>query len=111
MTLFSHVHRETDVVCARHSTGRGGLANLTGVQSPPPERLEHQPGEYETTGRGGVGNFRSRSSSRDASSPRSPSGDRIMRMWQKVTHQHDPRIDEESAAPVAVGDGGPNHPE
>ncbi|KAJ7872964.1 hypothetical protein B0H13DRAFT_1723616 [Mycena leptocephala] len=40
-----------------HSTGRGGLANLTSVPSPPPDTVQHHPGAYESSGRGGAGNI------------------------------------------------------
>ena len=91
-----------------HSTGRGGLANLTGVHSPPPELSEHQAQAFETSGRGGAGNIRSRSQSRD--SPRSGSRDRISRIWHKVAHPHGRGIEEESSNAIVVdGDGPHNH--
>ncbi|KAJ7087483.1 hypothetical protein C8R44DRAFT_893190 [Mycena epipterygia] len=40
-----------------HSTGRGGLANLTFAHIPPQDAPLHVPGTYESTGRGGVGNM------------------------------------------------------
>jgi len=49
-----------------HSTGRGGSANMTAVHGPPPEHPVHAHGEYESTGRGGVGNI-----ARDQSASRS----------------------------------------
>ncbi|KAF8988106.1 hypothetical protein BDQ17DRAFT_1393430 [Cyathus striatus] len=47
-----------------HSTGRGGAANLTSVHNPGVEHVLYIPGERESTGRGGVGNIKSRSASR-----------------------------------------------
>lgn len=70
----------------RHSTGRGGRANLTDLHSPPPEAPPHQHAEFEAIGRGGAGNMvRSRSHSRDPER-RSVSRDRIAKVWQKITH-------------------------
>jgi len=48
-----------------HSTGRGGIANMS--TSPPPaiERYQHVPGGFESTGRGGDGNIKERSKSID----------------------------------------------
>ena len=56
-----------------HSTGRGGLANITDKKSPthetsPPPYYPHSPAhqqEFFSSGRGGAGNIRSRSASRD----------------------------------------------
>ncbi|KAI0701608.1 hypothetical protein C8Q76DRAFT_234960 [Earliella scabrosa] len=60
-----------------HSTGRGGRANITALHSPPLEPSSPHPNEYETTGRGGVGNMvRSRSGSREPAYTRSRSGSR-----------------------------------
>lgn len=61
----------------RHSTGRGGRANMTAMHSPPPEPASPHLHEYEMTGRGGAGNIvRSRSASRDPSHSRSRSASR-----------------------------------
>ncbi|KAG2152775.1 hypothetical protein DEU56DRAFT_907952 [Suillus clintonianus] len=84
-----HAHTQ-----ARHSTGRGGAANLTNVHSPDIERVVHRHGEFESSGRGGVGNIRSRSASRDPSG-RAPSRDTkekhgIAALWSKVSHPSNP---------------------
>ncbi|KAF9041692.1 hypothetical protein BJ165DRAFT_1349769 [Panaeolus papilionaceus] len=42
-----------------HSTGRGGLANLTSNPAPGVENVHHAPAEFASTGRGGSGNIRS----------------------------------------------------
>lgn len=55
-----------------HSTGRGGLANVTDLPAPPPDAVVHDGFLMKnadgvniySTGRGGVGNIRSRSGSR-----------------------------------------------
>lgn len=50
-----------------HSTGRGGLANVTSSPAPLPEGAPAhvaRPGEFVSTGRGGAGNIRDRSKSR-----------------------------------------------
>jgi hypothetical protein len=74
----------------RHSTGRGGAANLTNLHVPDVERVVHHHGEFESSGRGGAGNIRSRSASRDPSG-RTPSRDAkekhgIAALWSKVSH-------------------------
>jgi len=46
-------HPDTGV----HSTGRGGAANLTAAHEPHVEHYKHEGHEYESTGRGGVGNI------------------------------------------------------
>lgn len=73
---------------------------MTDLQSPSLETPPHHLVEFETTGRGGVGNIvRSRSHSRDPDG-RSTSRDRISKVWQKITHQRTPQekdIQEESA--------------
>ncbi|KAH8075993.1 hypothetical protein BXZ70DRAFT_1013089 [Cristinia sonorae] len=73
-----------------HSTGRGGVANITGVHSPPNEAHPHVNGTYEAMGRGGAGNIRSRSDSRNAEGrDRSASKDRsgISKIWNKMSRQ------------------------
>lgn len=58
-----------------HSTGRGGLANVTDLPAPPPDAVVHDGFLMKnadgvniySTGRGGVGNIRSRSGSRSRS--------------------------------------------
>ena len=40
-----------------HSTGRGGLANITSLQTPPNEVHPHIEAPYEYMGRGGAGNL------------------------------------------------------
>ena len=52
-----------------HSTGRGGLANVTAMPAPPPDavvrdRSRDAENTYYSTGRGGAGNIRDRSASR-----------------------------------------------
>jgi len=50
-----------------HSTGRGGYANITDLQSPdiePPIHITHPDDERVSTGRGGAGNIRDRSQSK-----------------------------------------------
>lgn len=84
-----HAHAQ-----ARHSTGRGGVANLANVHSPDIERVVHRHGEFESSGRGGAGNIRSRSASRDPSG-RTPSRDTkekhgISALWSKVSHPSSP---------------------
>ena len=60
----------------RHSTGRGGAANITPLHAPniegvpPPTAAHHQAHlhhgqEFYSSGRGGAGNIRSRSQSRE----------------------------------------------
>ena len=89
-----------DIVPVRHSTGRGGLANMTALHSPPPEGVLHHDVTYEVMGRGGAGNIiRSRSASRDPESrTRSPSGDRhgIAKLWNKMSRSHSRDIDSDS---------------
>ncbi|KAG7096707.1 hypothetical protein E1B28_004121 [Marasmius oreades] len=69
-----------------HSTGRGGLANIS--HSPPPgvesyrASVNNQTG-FESTGRGGAGNMRERSASRE---PRSQSRGRVAEILQRVVH-------------------------
>jgi len=41
----------------RHSTGRGGVANVTAAHEPNVEHHKHEAQNYESTGRGGVGNI------------------------------------------------------
>lgn len=84
-----HAHAQ-----ARHSTGRGGAANLTNTHSPDIERVIHHHGEFESSGRGGAGNIRSRSASRDPSG-RTSSRDAkekhgIAALWSKVSHPSGP---------------------
>ncbi|PIL27393.1 hypothetical protein GSI_10541 [Ganoderma sinense ZZ0214-1] len=91
-----------------HSTGRGGRANLTSKHTPPLESVSAHPYEFETTGRGGVGNMiRSRSSSREPdqsrsrSASRTPSKDRassLARILNRVG-LHSPREGEGSESP------------
>jgi len=66
-----------DSIPTSHSTGRGGYANITDVRSPdiePPIHVTHPDNERVSTGRGGVGNIRSRSQSkvRDQPEPHVP---------------------------------------
>ena len=52
-----------------HSTGRGGLANLTEKHTPGVEGVPYQSnaneGDYVSQGRGGAGNIRARSRSKE----------------------------------------------
>ncbi|KAI0795640.1 hypothetical protein C8Q75DRAFT_711651 [Abortiporus biennis] len=69
-----------------HSTGRGGIANITSMNSPTMEAAPIYSSEFETSGRGGAGNIRSRSASRDPngrSGSKDPHG--IAKIWNKVT--------------------------
>ncbi|KAG0696062.1 hypothetical protein DFH29DRAFT_240084 [Suillus ampliporus] len=84
-----HAHAQ-----ARHSIGRGGAANLTNVHSPDIERVAHHQSDFESSGRGGAGNIRSRSASRDPSG-RTLSRDAkekhgIAALWSKVSHPSSP---------------------
>ncbi|KAM5534744.1 hypothetical protein V8D89_011608 [Ganoderma adspersum] len=100
---LKHAHAE-----GVHSTGRGGRANLTSKHTPPLESVSAHPHEFETTGRGGVGNMiRSRSGSREPdqsrsrSASRTPSKDRassLARILNKVG-LHSPRDGEGSESP------------
>ena len=105
----------TDAGCS-HSTGRGGRANITALNSPPLEPSSPHPNEYETTGRGGRGNMvRSRSASRE---PRSRSGSRVRdssglaRILGKVG-LHSPRGEDDGAphmrAVAEDGEAAPAH--
>ncbi|KZT66530.1 hypothetical protein DAEQUDRAFT_446799 [Daedalea quercina L-15889] len=70
----------------RHSTGRGGLANITAMTSPPPDSpTPLSPHQAEYSGRGGVGNIfrsRSRSASKDRGGAH-PEG--LKKIWNKVS--------------------------
>lgn len=62
---------------SRHSTGRGGIANLTSAPAPAIEHehphATHNHDGFESTGRGGAGNIRTRDGSRE---PREPEKER-----------------------------------
>ena len=95
-----------------HSTGRGGRANLTNLHSPPLEASSPHPHDYETTGRGGVGNMvRSRSGSREPrsrSASRGGSRDRassLARILNKVGLHSQREEDSEHPPSVAEGTG------
>ncbi|KAG1884279.1 hypothetical protein F4604DRAFT_1574606 [Suillus subluteus] len=84
-----HAHAQTV-----HSIGRGGAANFTNVHSPDIEHVVHRHSGFESSGRGGAGNIRSRSGSRDPSG-RTPSRDTkdrhgITALWNKVSHPSSP---------------------
>ncbi|KAH7921659.1 hypothetical protein BV22DRAFT_1107076 [Leucogyrophana mollusca] len=88
-----HAHAE-----GIHSTGRGGVANLTMAPGPDIEGpFHHARSEFESSGRGGAGNIRSRSGSRDPSG-RAPSREKhgIAALWNKVSH---PQPHAQSATP------------
>jgi hypothetical protein len=70
-----------------HSTGRGGLANVTNAHTPGIEVVHHQDGGIQSSGRGGAGNIRDRSTSREPGNC-STSRERITQIWNKVTHPH-----------------------
>ena len=86
---------------------------MTDAQSPPPETPPPHHHEFETFGRGGVGNMmRSRSHSRDTGDGRSVSRDRIAKVWQKLTNQHPTQghgIEEESV--TSLNEAPPGNPE
>ena len=95
----------------RHSTGRGGLANITSLHSPPPETVPVGDGnEWESMGRGGAGNIRSRSASREPGGygqdyrSRSASKDRhtISKIWNKVTRTATRDIEERGRSPTVM---------
>ncbi|EIW77472.1 hypothetical protein CONPUDRAFT_62253 [Coniophora puteana RWD-64-598 SS2] len=71
-----------------HSTGRGGVANLTSaanpqIESPPPPSY-HASSEFTSSGRGGAGNIRSRSASRDPA--QKDKGHGLTALWNKAAH-------------------------
>jgi hypothetical protein len=70
-----------------HSTGRGGAANLTHTHGPSVEVVHHNEAPFQSSGRGGAGNIRDRSVSREPGS-RSSSWEKhpITHLWNKVTH-------------------------
>jgi hypothetical protein len=72
-----------------HSTGRGGAANLTAAHGPDVERVSHHQGHFESSGRGGVGNIRDRSTSREPG-PRATSKEKhgIAAVFDKIAHPH-----------------------
>jgi len=70
-----------------HSTGRGGLANVTNAHGPSIEVVHHHEAPFESSGRGGAGNIRDRSTSREPGA-RNTSKERISHIWNKVTHTH-----------------------
>jgi hypothetical protein len=74
-------------VCYSHSTGRGGLANVTHAHGPGIEVVHHHDAPFESSGRGGAGNIRDRSTSREPGG-RNTSRERISNIWNKVTHTH-----------------------
>jgi len=57
----NHHHRDPI-----HSTGRGGVANVTNLSEPPVEHHPHGHGLAESSGRGGAGNIRDHSANRTA---------------------------------------------
>ena len=86
------------VRCCRHSTGRGGAANLTPAHAPGVEVVHHHEAPFESAGRGGAGNIRDRSVSREPGS-RNPSRDTLGQLWNKVTHPH---LHEHTVDPNAI---------
>lgn len=69
-----------------HSTGRGGLANLTEKHTPGVEGVPHtsgvNEGDYVSQGRGGAGNIHARSPSRE------PKGGVLGGLADKVHNLH-----------------------
>ncbi|KAF8837991.1 hypothetical protein BDN67DRAFT_1024804 [Paxillus ammoniavirescens] len=93
-----------------HSTGRGGVANLTPSHEPDIERVSHHLGDFESSGRGGAGNIRSRSASRDPGA-RASSKEKhgIAALWNKISHpQQSPRQSSEQGG--ASDNAGEHHP-
>jgi len=85
-----------------HSTGRGGVANVNLGPGPGVEHVEHQEGLITSSGRGGAGNIRDRSTSREPGS-RNASKERhpISGLLHKLhPHQHvaDPNAIKEDGA-------------
>ncbi|KAF9218838.1 hypothetical protein BS17DRAFT_790517 [Gyrodon lividus] len=81
-----------------HSTGRGGVANITGAHQPDIERVDHRLGDFESSGRGGAGNIRSRSASRDPGG-RAVSKEKhgIAALWDRISHpQQHPRAPDQA---------------
>ena len=75
----------------RHSTGRGGVANLTPGAVPyievPMNSHATQEHEYQSTGRGGVGNIADRSRSREPRDPNNKDhGNGLTGFLHRVTH-------------------------
>nr|GAT53573.1 predicted protein [Mycena chlorophos] len=90
-----------------HSTGRGGLANLTSSPTPAQDVVEHHPGAYESSGRGGAGNM-SRERSASGSRERSASKDRaekggIAGLWNRLHGGHHPATILESETATEAG--------
>jgi len=81
---LNHAHAE-----GIHSTGRGGLANVTSAHGPGIEKVQHLDVPFVSSGRGGAGNIRSRSASREPGS-RNPSKEKhtVGQIWNKVIHPH-----------------------
>jgi hypothetical protein len=93
-----------------HSTGRGGAANLTAAHGPSVEVVQHHEAPFESSGRGGAGNIRDRSRSREPAS-RSASKDKnpITHLWNKATHPHPHQhvhTEDPNAIPEAPGKEG-----
>ena len=93
-----------------HSTGRGGLANVTSKPTPPPEAIPphvHPEHEFVSTGRGGAGNIRDRSQSRTRDSPqRQGHGHGLGKLLDKVTghHEHERGLNESGVPPLPTGE-------
>jgi len=81
---LKHVHAD-----GIHSTGRGGIANVTTAHGPGIEKVQHLEAPFQSSGRGGAGNIRSRSASREPGS-RNPSKDKhpVSHLWNKISHPH-----------------------
>jgi len=90
-----------------HSTGRGGIANLTDAHGPRIEVVRHHEAPFESSGRGGAGNIRDRSVSREPGS-RNPSKDKhnISQLWNKVTHPHTHVLEDPDSIQEAPGNEG-----
>lgn len=83
-----------------HSTGRGGLANMSHSPSPGVEghraTIDSHIG-FESTGRGGAGNMKERSGSRE---PRSQSRGRVAEILHRVVHP----LEKSSRERTSLGD-------
>ncbi|KAJ7836909.1 hypothetical protein B0H14DRAFT_3870674 [Mycena olivaceomarginata] len=99
-----------------HSTGRGGLANLTSSPAPPPETLVHHLGVYESSGRGGAGNMstsrerggeqRALSGSRERGTSKDHAGG-VAGLWNRIHgghgHAHPETIRESGPGQLGAG--------
>jgi len=70
--LLTVLNLQTNDHLIRYSYSKGRVANLTNVYSPGVERAVHHYGGFESAWRGGAGNLRSNSATRDPSGRRPP---------------------------------------